>query len=149
MRLATRQQHVAHDRPPRQATGADVPDDTIGHDAPPVADLVRQPDHLGESVGEGNGALDLDIESPALAAVARRCADNWQMLQELAGAVTPFTERVEAEIREAVLAEHEAALDAQQKAAASELADVQQKTRAEIAKQLRSRLVELASRKRR
>ena len=88
------------------------------------------------------------LESSAMAGVAQRCADNWQMLQELAGAVTPFTERVEAQIREAVAAEHTAALDAQQKAAAAELAEVQQKTRADIAAKLRSRLLELASRKR-
>ena len=87
------------------------------------------------------------LDSPALAGVARRCADNWQVLQELAGVVTPFTDRVEAEIRESVQAEHAAALDAQQKAAADELAEVRQQTRAEVAAQLRKRLVELASRK--
>ena len=88
------------------------------------------------------------LDSPALAGMAQRCTDNWQMLQELAGVVTPFTDKVEAEIREAVQAEHEAALEAQQKAAAAELAEVQQKTRADIARQLRSRLIELSSRKR-
>ncbi len=87
------------------------------------------------------------LDSPALAGVTRRCADNWQVLQELAGVVTPFTDRVEAEIRESVQAEHAAALDAQQKAAAAELAEVRQQTRAEVAAQLRQRLVELASRK--
>jgi pyruvate-ferredoxin/flavodoxin oxidoreductase len=87
------------------------------------------------------------LDSPALGGMARRCADNWQVLQELAGAVTPFTDKVEAEIRAAVKAEHEAALDAQQKAAAAELAEIRQQTRAEIAAQLRKRLVELASRK--
>jgi acyl-CoA reductase-like NAD-dependent aldehyde dehydrogenase len=79
--------------------------------------------------------------------VAQRCVDSWQVLQELAGAVTPFTGKVEAEIREAVQAEHAAAMNAQQKAAAAELAEVRQQTRAEVAAQLRKRLVELASRK--
>jgi pyruvate-ferredoxin/flavodoxin oxidoreductase len=88
------------------------------------------------------------LESQAIAGMAQRCADNWQMLQELAGVVTPFTEKVEAEIRAAVQAEHDAALSDQQKAAAAELAEVQQKTRADIAAKLRSRLLELASRKR-
>ena len=87
------------------------------------------------------------LDSPAMAGVAQRCADSWQVLQELAGAVTPFTGKVEAEIREAVQAEHDAVLDAQQKAAAAELAEVRQQTRAEVATQLRKRLVELASRK--
>ena len=88
------------------------------------------------------------LDTPALAGVAQRCTDNWQMLQELAGVMTPFTDKVEAEIREAVQAEHDAALEAQKKAAAAELAEVQQKTRADIARQLRSRLIELSSRKR-
>lgn len=105
-------------------------------DTPTVADWAR---------GQERFASLLD--SPALEGVARRCADSWQVLQELAGAVTPFTEKVEAEIREAVQAEHAAALDAQQKAAAKELADIRQQTRAEVAVQLRKRLVELASRK--
>ena len=88
------------------------------------------------------------LDSKAIEGMAQRCADNWQMLQELAGAVTPFTGKVEAEIRAAVQAEHDAALSDQQKAAAAELAAVQQKTRAEIAAQLRGRLLDLASRKR-
>ena len=71
-----------------------------------------------------------------------------QALQELAGVVTPFTERVEAEIREAVAAEHKAELDAQQKAAEKEIREIRDQTQAEIATQIRSRLLALASRKR-
>jgi pyruvate-ferredoxin/flavodoxin oxidoreductase len=110
------------------------PDD--GDEMPTPADWAR---------GQERFASVLD--SPALAGLAGRCADSWQVLQELAGVVTPFTDKVEAEIRESVQAEHAAALDAQQKAAAAELAEVRQQTRAEVAAQLRKRLVELASRK--
>jgi hypothetical protein len=109
------------------------------------ADAEGMPTLVDWASGQGRFASLLD--SPALAGVARRCADNWQVLQELAGTVTPFTDQVEAEIREAVQAEHEAALDAQQKAAAAELAEIRQQTRNEVAAQLRKRLVELASRK--
>ena len=70
----------------------------------------------------------------------------WQTLQELAGEVTPFTEKVEAEIRAAVAAEHQAELHAQQQAADEELAALRDKTRADIAGKLRSRLLELAAR---
>jgi pyruvate-ferredoxin/flavodoxin oxidoreductase len=81
-------------------------------------------------------------------AAAIHCVDNWRTLQELAGVVTPFTRKLEEEIRAEVAAEHRAELDAQKKAAAAELQDVRQKTQAEFAATMRSRLLELASRKR-
>ena len=71
---------------------------------------------------------------------------DWQTLLELAGEVTPFTEKVEADIRMEVAAEHQAELRAQQQAAAEELAAIREKTRADIAGKLRSRLLELATR---
>jgi pyruvate-ferredoxin/flavodoxin oxidoreductase len=80
--------------------------------------------------------------------VAAGCLANWRTLQELAGVVTPFTERVEAEIREAVAAEHKAQLDAQKKAAEDEIRAIREQTQAEIAAQIRSRLLALAAQKR-
>ena len=79
---------------------------------------------------------------------AEHCIDNWRTLQELAGVVTPFTRKLEEEIRAEVEAEHQAELDAQKQAAAAELKEVRQKTQAEIAATMRSRLLELASRQR-
>ena len=86
--------------------------------------------------------------SPALAAAVERRQRIWRTLQELAGVVTPFTARVEAEIREAVAAEHRAELDAQKQAAEKEIREIRDQTQAEIAAQIRSRLLALASRKR-
>jgi pyruvate-ferredoxin/flavodoxin oxidoreductase len=86
--------------------------------------------------------------SPALARVAAQCLANWQTLQELAGIVTPFTAQVEEKIRAEVAAEHQAELDAQKKASDEQIREIQDKTQAEIAKNIRSRLLELASRKR-
>jgi len=86
--------------------------------------------------------------SPAMARAAEANLQGWQTLQELAGVVTPFTASVEADIRAEVASEHEAALAAQRKEAAAELLAMQQKTQADIASKLRSRLLELASRKR-
>ncbi len=86
--------------------------------------------------------------SAALLRAADHCLDSWRTLQELAGVVTPFTRRLEEEIRAAVAAEHEAELDAQKRAAATELNEVRQKTQAEIAATMRSRLLELATRRR-
>jgi pyruvate-ferredoxin/flavodoxin oxidoreductase len=86
--------------------------------------------------------------SRALARSASERLAAWQTLQELAGIVTPFTERLEQEIRADLAAEHEADLDAQKQAAAAELRDVEAKTQAEIARNIRSRLLQLATRKR-
>ena len=85
----------------------------------------------------------------AVGDVAAGCLANWRTLQELAGVVTPFTERVEAEIREAVAAEHKAELDAQKRAADDEIKAIREQTQTEIAAQIRSRLLALASQKRR
>jgi len=86
--------------------------------------------------------------SAALAAAAEVCLTNWQTLQELAGIVTPFTEQLEQEIRADVAAEHQADLDAQKKASEAEIREIQEKTQVEIASKIRSRLLELAARKR-
>jgi pyruvate-ferredoxin/flavodoxin oxidoreductase len=86
--------------------------------------------------------------SAALANGAFERLAAWQTLQELAGVVTPFTERLEKDIRAELAAEHQAELDAQQQAAAAELRAVEEKTQAEIAASIRSRLLQLATRKR-
>ena len=86
--------------------------------------------------------------STRLATAAGECLDNWRTLQELAGIVTPFTERLEQEIRASLAAEHQADLDAQKKASEAEIRAIQEKTQAEIASKIRSRLLQLASQKR-
>jgi pyruvate-ferredoxin/flavodoxin oxidoreductase len=94
----------------------------------------------------GQARFASHADAPELQRVAEQCAHAWQTLQELAGDVTPFTEKVEAEIRAQVAGEHEAELDAQRKAAAAELAEVRDQTRTEIAGNLRSRLLDMAKR---
>ena len=99
------------------------------------------------TVADGEDERRFEVSRP-LANVAAGCAANWQTLQELAGVVTPFTERVEADIRSAVAAEHQAELDAQKQAAEAEIKAIREQTQAEIAAQIRSRLLALASQKR-
>jgi len=62
--------------------------------------------------------------------------------------ITPFTERLEQQIRTEVAAEHQAELDAQTEASNAQILAIQKKTEAEIASKIRSRLLDLASRKR-
>jgi pyruvate-ferredoxin/flavodoxin oxidoreductase len=86
--------------------------------------------------------------SPTLLDTVVNCLDTWRTLQELSGIVTPFTERLEQEIRDNVAAEHRAELDEQKRAAEAEINAIREKTEAEIASKIRSRLLALASRKR-
>lgn len=86
--------------------------------------------------------------SQALADAADQCLLNWKTLQELAGIVTPFTERLEREIRAELASEHQAAIDAQKQESAAEIKEIKEKTQAEIASNIRSRLLQMASQKR-
>ena len=86
--------------------------------------------------------------TPAMIRMAEQSLETWQTLQELAGVVTPFTEMLEQEIRAELAADHQAALDAQRAASDEEIQAIQQKTEAEIASKIRSRLLQLANRKR-
>ncbi len=84
----------------------------------------------------------------AMSEMAAHCAEAWQTLQELAGIVTPFTERLEEQIRAEVAAGHQAELDAQTEDANARIQEIQKKTETEIAGKIRSRLLDLASKKR-
>ncbi|MCP5093024.1 MAG: hypothetical protein GY949_19090, partial [Gammaproteobacteria bacterium] len=84
----------------------------------------------------------------AMIAMVEQRLESWQTLQELAGIVTPFTEKLEQEIRDELAAEHQADLDAQKRVSDEQLLAIQEKTEAEIASKIRSRLLDLASRKR-
>ena len=86
--------------------------------------------------------------TPALIDMAEQSLQSWRTLQELAGIVTPFTEQLEQEIRAEVAAEHQAELDAQKQATDAQIREIQEKTQAEIASKIRSRLLMLASQKR-
>jgi pyruvate-ferredoxin/flavodoxin oxidoreductase len=85
--------------------------------------------------------------TPAMIDVAEKTLQAWQTLQELAGVVTPFTERLEKDIRAEVAAEHQAELDAQTKDSEARITEIKAKIEAEIASKIRSRLTALASRK--
>ena len=113
--------------------------------------LLDAKERKGKTPFVARGAADKEhrfVPSAAMLRVADESLRGWRTLQELAGVVTPFTRKLEAEIRAAVAEEHQAELDAQKQAAAAELEEVRQKTQAEIAGHLRARLLELATRRR-
>ncbi|MGI9247731.1 MAG: 4Fe-4S binding protein, partial [Woeseiaceae bacterium] len=88
------------------------------------------------------------VVSSGLADTADACLQNWRTLRELAGVDTPFTEQLEQQIRAEVAAEHQADLDAQKQASEAEIREIRERTQAEIASTIRSRLLQLASQKR-
>jgi pyruvate-ferredoxin/flavodoxin oxidoreductase len=99
------------------------------------------------STGSGDEEQRFSM-SPAMLDAVVNCVDTWRTLQELGGIVTPFTARLEQEIREAVAAEHRAEMDEQKRAADAEIKAIRENIEAEIASKIRSRLLDLASRKR-
>jgi pyruvate-ferredoxin/flavodoxin oxidoreductase len=99
------------------------------------------------AIGDGEEEERFSM-TPALLDMAMQGLQAWQTLQELAGIVTPFTEQLEQEIRGELQAEHQAELDAQKQASEAQILEIKQKTQAEIASQIRSRLLQLASQKR-
>ncbi|MEJ2323058.1 MAG: pyruvate ferredoxin oxidoreductase, partial [Gammaproteobacteria bacterium] len=126
---------------------ADAPGPTPLHEWLQLDDVARDKKTPYISAPNGDEEQRLAV-SRSLANVAAGCLANWQTLQELAGVVTPFTARVEADIRAAVAAEHQAELAAQKQAADAEIKALREQTQAEIAAQIRSRLLALASQKR-
>ena len=126
---------------------ADAATPTAFHEWLQLDDKARKTRTPFISVGTGDDAQRIAVAAP-VADVTDGCLANWRTLQELAGVVTPFTERVEADIREAVAAEHKAALDAQKAASDAEIREIREQTQAEIAAQIKSRLLALAARKR-
>ncbi len=126
---------------------ADAPGPTPLLDWLQLEDAARKSKTPFIAVVDGEEEQRIAVD-PSLANVAAGCAANWQTLQELAGVVTPFTARVEADIRSEVAAEHQAELDAQKRAADDEIKAIREQTQAEIAAQIRSRLLALASQKR-
>ena len=82
--------------------------------------------------------------SQAVAGCCETLAHAWQTLQELAGHVTPFTERVNREAEHRVADEHRAELDRLQAEHSTRLEELQQGLQGEIAGQVRERLLVLA-----
>ncbi|WP_133513027.1 4Fe-4S binding protein [Candidatus Thiosymbion oneisti] len=82
--------------------------------------------------------------APELVAVCQERRDAWRLLQELAGLVTPFTERVRREAEEQVAAERQAELAAQAAVYEQKLADLRAELQQELRGDIRERLMNLA-----
>ncbi|MBT8088081.1 MAG: 4Fe-4S binding protein [Gammaproteobacteria bacterium] len=108
-------------------------------------DRLKKTPYLAIDSGDDERRLSM---TPAMLELAKQCLEGWRTLQELAGVVTPFTERLEQEIRSTVAAEHQAELNAQSEASEKQINQIKEEIEAEIARKIRGRLTALASRKR-
>ena len=96
-----------------------------------------------EQAVNGGEAQRLGL-NPRLLDVAEQRRQAWCMLQELAGLVTPFTERVRQQAEQAVAEEREAELAAQAADHAAQIRNLRQQLQAENRQQIRDRLMGLA-----
>jgi len=80
----------------------------------------------------------------ALAAMIEDRGHAWRTLQELAGLVTPFTERVEQEARESLAAAHQAELDALKRDYEEKMRVLEEGKQGQMHEQITRRLMDLA-----
>ncbi|MEZ4653299.1 MAG: 4Fe-4S binding protein [Candidatus Eisenbacteria bacterium] len=91
--------------------------------------------------------IDLDGNTPGVPSTpAPADSGSWRVLQELAGAVTPFTGQVREEVLAEVSAKHAQELAAQKAELEQRIAETEASVRSELNAQLRRRLAELAIR---
>ena len=92
--------------------------------------------------GDSEGSVFKVSESMAL--MAAQQMQVWQTLQELAGIVTPFTERVAAEARDRVAQKHATELKVAQEQCATQVAETRTGVQQEMAEKIRAQLMRLA-----
>ncbi len=108
----------------------------------PGSDQARKRPYVTRA--ENGGRQQRLALTPELARVCLQRQQAWRALQELAGLVTPFTERVRQEAEAAVAAERKAELDALRSDYEQQLAE-QQDRQLELTRQaMRQRLLQLA-----
>ncbi|MBT7309052.1 MAG: 4Fe-4S binding protein, partial [Gammaproteobacteria bacterium] len=103
----------------------------------------RGQDSKTPTISEENMEVAIDLP------FARRMGqllDQWQMLQELAGVVTPFTEQVKQEVESAVAANHQAELDALRESHQQALQALREQLEGEVSQRITSRLSALVER---
>ncbi len=84
------------------------------------------------------------VASEAVIEVIDSILSRWRVLQELAGEVTPFTDKVQSEIEAEVAAEHQLALDALRQEYEEKIAAINANHHSETANKIRAKLMTLA-----
>lgn len=94
-------------------------------------------------IGQAEGESRAVPVRPGLLEVIEQLAASWQVLQELAGIVTPFTDRVREEAREEVTAEHAKAMDDLKAEYEDKIAQLTANVQQEMATRIRGQLMHL------
>ncbi|MDK1024370.1 MAG: 4Fe-4S binding protein [Gammaproteobacteria bacterium] len=126
----------------------------LADDAPTPTEMLEWMD-LNERSRKGKTPyIEVSTENEAEDAI-RYCVDpgfihvveeqrqSWQTLQELAGLVTPFTDRVEQEVQEKLEAAHQTELDALKKDYEQRIIEMQQNMKVDMSGHVRDQLVNL------
>jgi len=79
-----------------------------------------------------------------LAGAAREAGERWRTLQELAGLVTPFTERLRQRLADEIEKTHRLEVEALERRHIEEIAELRKNQKSEHAARLRDRLLQLA-----
>lgn len=79
-----------------------------------------------------------------LVKVCAECAKNWRILQELAGYVTPFTQKIEKALREKIAGEHAEQMAQLKNDYEQKIEQLKLQSHDEVAAQLKQRLLNLA-----
>ncbi len=79
-----------------------------------------------------------------LIAICDECAQTWQMLQELAGIITPFTTDVEAKLKSQLAENHQAELDSLKQDYENQIKNLRSKLETEMAVRVKKQLMVLA-----
>jgi len=93
--------------------------------------------------GEAAGTVRYKV-APGLMRICRARQQSWQMLQEIAGLVTPFTARVQQEARDRVAADHEAELAALRADYEARIAALEGEMLEKTREEMRERMMRLA-----
>ena len=96
------------------------------------------------SVVAGEKELHYEVDDD-LVKLADSSRDNWQVLQELAGIVTPFTSQVEEAARQQVQAEHEAEIASIKEEHEQQISELDSSIRSDVAGRVRSQLMRLVN----
>lgn len=82
---------------------------------------------------------------PGFIHVVKEQQQSWQTLQELAGLVTPFTDRVEQEVQEKLEAVHQTELDTLKKDYEHRISEMEQNMKVDMSGRVRDQLVNLTN----
>jgi len=91
---------------------------------------------------ENQDALRYCVD-PGFIHVVKEQQQSWQTLQELAGLVTPFTDRVEQEVQERLEAAHQAELEALKQEYEQRISEMEQNMKVDMSGRVRDQLVNM------